>query len=87
MPTGADLLAILRRWKAIDVTITEYTNEAMDNEKYLRTLEKFINPLCNHSSVSNNDSTEGKANEGKHMREREIPPPPLSPPVTCTSLC
>ena len=74
MPTGADLLAILRRWKAIDVTITEYTNEAMDNEKYLRTLEKFIDPLCNHPSVSNKDGVEGKASQGG-KRTNPVPSP------------
>ena len=41
----SDLLVIVRRWKSVDVTITEYINEAMDNEKYLRTLDKFIGPL------------------------------------------
>ena len=39
------LLKVLRRWKAIDLSITEHINEAMDNEKYLRTLQKFVVPL------------------------------------------
>ena len=34
----------LNRWKAIDIKITEKLNESRDNEKYLKTLEKFFVP-------------------------------------------
>eukprot|EP00392_Amoebophrya_sp_AT5.2_P015403 g15605.t1 len=40
-----NVVAVLRRWKRIDVSITESFNEAKDNVKYLSSLDKFLDPL------------------------------------------
>ena len=38
---------VLRRWKALEPPITDGSNEAKDNVKYLAALEKFLEPLEN----------------------------------------
>jgi dynein heavy chain len=44
-PSKQNIVNLLRRWKQIDVNITESANEAKDNVKDLYTLERFIDPL------------------------------------------
>ena len=64
--TGKQKLVVtLRRWKQIDVNITEAANEAKDNVKYLVTLEKFIEPLYAGTPTSMLDSLPGLFNSFK----------------------
>jgi dynein heavy chain len=48
---ASSAFALLRRWKAVDITLTEATNEAKDNVKYLSTLAKFVEPLYTASPL------------------------------------
>lgn len=45
-------IALLRKWKQIDIETTEAANEAKDNLKYLSTLQRFVEPLYSGSAQS-----------------------------------
>ncbi|RLN86351.1 hypothetical protein BBJ28_00004571 [Nothophytophthora sp. Chile5] len=56
---------LLRQWKQIDTNITEASNEAKDNVKYLATLERFIEPLYTGTPTSIVDSLPALMNSVK----------------------
>jgi len=59
------VVALLRRWRQIDINITEAANEAKDNVKYLTTVEKAIDPLYNGTPVTIMDSLPALMNSVK----------------------
>eukprot|EP00002_Diphylleia_rotans_P028875 TRINITY_DN5840_c0_g1_i3.p1 TRINITY_DN5840_c0_g1~~TRINITY_DN5840_c0_g1_i3.p1 ORF type:complete len:4482 (-),score=987.95 TRINITY_DN5840_c0_g1_i3:157-13602(-) len=58
---------ILRRWKTLDNQITDATNEAKENVKYLTTLEKYIEPLYSGTPTAIMDILPGLLNGIKMM--------------------
>lgn len=56
---------LLKQWKQIDANITEASNEAKDNVKYLATLERFIEPLYTGTPMSVIDSLPALMNSVK----------------------
>lgn len=61
------LFSLLRRWKEIDINITEAANEAKDNVKYLFTLERFLAPLYNGTPTTIVDTIPALMNSIKMM--------------------
>jgi len=47
---------LLQTWRELDARITDVTNEAKDNLKYLSTLEQLCKPLYDGNLVSMLDS-------------------------------
>ena len=48
----AKIALLLRRWKQVDISVTEAANEAIDNVKYLCSLQRFMRPLYDGTSQS-----------------------------------
>jgi hypothetical protein len=42
----------LKKWRSVDITITDTANEAKDKYKYLEGLKRHIEPLCEETRIS-----------------------------------
>lgn len=65
---GSQFSELLRRWKQIDVTITEAANEAKDNIKYLSSLQRFVGPLYDGTVGTMTDAIPALLNSVKVRR-------------------
>ena len=62
---GSKVPELLRRWKQIDVTVTEAANEAKDNIKYLASLQQFVVPFYSGSVGAMTDAIPALVNSVK----------------------
>lgn len=67
---GPRLGELLRRWKQVDVDVTEAANEARDNVKYLFTLERFLEPLYSGAFGSGGVCVDWLLNRGRGIDSR-----------------
>eukprot|EP01028_Stygiella_incarcerata_P006636 TRINITY_DN270_c0_g1_i1.p1 TRINITY_DN270_c0_g1~~TRINITY_DN270_c0_g1_i1.p1 ORF type:complete len:4523 (-),score=1222.92 TRINITY_DN270_c0_g1_i1:192-13760(-) len=58
---------VLRKWRTLDMQITDSANEAKDNVKYLSTLETFLEPLYTGTPTTIIDSLPSLMNNLKMM--------------------
>ena len=68
----ARILLLLRRWKQVDVFITETANEAKDNIKYLSSLQRFVDPFYNGSIDTMVDAIPALLNSVKVCQLKEF---------------